>query len=272
VLLPTAYMWAPALGNIFTRMITHEGWGRAGMRFYVRQGWLYWLAAWLLPAVATIVGALIYFLIFPQNYAGLNGVSTRLQAAGQSPTGNLWGFVALQVGLAVLISPLVQGIFTFGEEFGWRAYLLPKLLPLGKVKAMLLQGAIWGVWHWPVIVMGYEYGFDYPGFPWLGMLLFLLFTFSAGVLLAWVTLRGRSVWPAMIGHGAINGIAPLAVLFVQGQPSQLLGPLPVGLIAMLGYLLLALVLLFSPRALEPAYPTDLPLVQEGQMAGKHPAV
>lgn len=265
VLLPTAYMWAPALGNFFTRMITHEGWGRAGMRFYLRQGWPYWLAAWLLPAAATIVGAVIYFVIFPQNYAGLSGVSARLQAAGQSPTGNLWGFVALQVGLAVLISPLVQGIFTFGEEFGWRAYLLPKLLPLGKVKAMLLQGAIWGVWHWPVIVMGYEYGFDYPGFPWLGMLLFLLFTFSAGVLLAWVTLRGRSVWPALIGHGAINGIAPLAVLFIQGQPSVLLGPLPVGLIAMLGYFLLALVLLFSPRALEQATPSDLPLVQLEQI-------
>jgi len=92
------------------------------------------------------------------------------------------------------------------------------------------------------------------------------------VLLAWVTLRGRSVWPALIGHGAINGIAPLAVLFIQGQPSVLLGPLPVGLIAMLGYLLLALVLLFSPRALVPATPSDLPLVQEGQMAGEHPAV
>lgn len=268
VLLSTGYMWAPALANLLTRFITREGWGKSGMRMNFRLGWPYWIAAWLLPAVATIGGAVIFFVIFPQYYAGLKVVASQLQAAGQPATGNLWGFVVMQVIVGVLIAPIVNGIFTFGEEFGWRVYLLPKLLPLGKWKAMILQGAIWGIWHWPVIAMGYEYGFDYRGFPWLGMLTFLLFTFSAGVLLAWVTLRGRSVWPAMIGHGAINGIAALAVLFVQGNPPQLLGPLPVGVVAMSGYIILALVLLFIPNALTPALPTDLPLYQEVLVEGE----
>lgn len=268
VLVPTAYMWAPALANLITRLTTREGWTKTGLRLYFRQGWPYWLAAWLLPAAATIFGAVIFFVIFPQYYAGLKVVTNQLQAAGRPATGNLWGFVVTQVAVGILIAPIVNGIFTFGEEFGWRAYLLPKLLPLGKWKAMILQGLIWGAWHWPVIVMGGEYGFNYPGFPWLGMLLFLLFTFSAGVLLAWVTLRGRSVWPALIGHGAINGIAALSVLFIQGKPSPLLGPTPVGLIGMSGYLLLALGLLFISKALTPAKPTDLPLLQAEEMANE----
>jgi len=39
----------------------------------------------------------------------------------------------------------------FGEELGWRGYLLQKLLPMGTRKALLLHGAIWGAWHWPLL-------------------------------------------------------------------------------------------------------------------------
>jgi membrane protease YdiL (CAAX protease family) len=154
--------------------------------------------------------------------------------------------VAIQALLGILISPIANGLFTFGEEFGWRGYLLPKLMPLGWRKAMLLIGAIWGVWHWPVIFMGYEYGSSYPGYPWLGPLLFIWITFCFGVFLAWITLRAGSLWPAVIGHAAINGIAALAVLVVTGNPNPLLGPLPVGIIGSLGYAVVALALFFRP--------------------------
>ncbi len=39
----------------------------------------------------------------------------------------------------------------FGEELGWRGFLLQKLLPLGRRKALLLHGCIWGAWHWPLL-------------------------------------------------------------------------------------------------------------------------
>ncbi len=258
ILMPTTYMWAPALANIFTRLLTHEGFARAGIQPYFRKGWPLWVAAWLIPAALTIIGAIIFFLIFPQYYAGLRIVQAQMQATGQAVPGSLWGLIAGQILISVLISPLLNGLFTFGEEFGWRGYMLPKLMPLGARMAMIVQGAIWGVWHWPVILMGYEYGFNYSGFPWVGMLLFLLFTFSAGVFLAWVTLKGRSVWPAVIGHAAINGIAALGILFTIGQPPSLLGPLPVGLIGMAGYLVFALILFFIPMALTPETPSSLP--------------
>ena len=54
-------------------------------------------------------------------------------------------------------------------------------MPLGWRKAMLLIGVIWGIWHWPVIFMGYEYGESYSGHPWLGPLLFIWITFCLGV-------------------------------------------------------------------------------------------
>jgi hypothetical protein len=96
---------------------------------------------------------------------------------------------------------------------------------------MVWMGVIWGVWHWPVIALGYNYGLDYPGAPWLGMLAFVWFTFTVGTIIGWVTLRGGSVWPAVIAHGALNGIANLPSLFVTGAPNPLLGPLALGLVA-----------------------------------------
>ena len=117
-------------------------------------------------------------------------------------------------------------------------------MPLGGRKAMLIMGAIWGVWHWPFLYMGYEYGFDYPGYPWLGPIVFLWFTFIVGTFLAWLTLKTKSVWPAVIAHAAINGMALIEPLIVTGQPDTLLGPVAVGLIASLPFAILALILLW----------------------------
>ncbi|MCL4561026.1 MAG: CPBP family intramembrane metalloprotease [Chloroflexi bacterium] len=247
ILLAVPYMWAPALANILTRLLTREGWKDVGLRPRFRQGWPYWLMGWVLPALMTVAGAAAFFLLFPGYF---DPTLSRVQQSTLSSPAlaqlSPWAVVGLQLLLGIAISPIANSLATFGEEFGWRAYLLPRLLPLGWRKAMLIMGAVWGVWHWPVIFMGYEYGFNYPGHPWVGPLLFLWVTFCFGTFLAWLTLRAGSVWPAVIGHAAINGIAALAVLGTIGTPNPLLGPLPVGIIGSLGYAVVALALFFSP--------------------------
>ena len=97
--------------------------------------------------------------------------------------------------------------------------------------------------------MGRNYGFYYPGAPWTGMLAMVWFTVIVETFLGWITLRSRSVWSAVIGHAAINGISGLPLLFVQAQPNLLLGPAPTGLIASLAWTILALGLFLSPKAL-----------------------
>jgi len=246
-LLSVAYMGAPALAHVFTRLITREGWKNTSLRLNLRRGWRFYLAAWLLPGLLAIVGGVIYFVLFPGHFSTAN-----VEALSAQGVTNPWVFVGIQVLFAMLISPLINGLFTFGEEFGWRAYLLPRLMPLGERKAMLAMGVIWGVWHWPVIAMGHNYGFDYPGAPWLGLLVMVWFTFVLGVLINWVALRSGSVWPAVIAHAAVNGIGSLMVLFTQGQPNPLLGPTVAGLIGSLGFALFALVLLTRPYNLRRA--------------------
>ena len=44
----------------------------------------------------------------------------------------------------------------FGEEFGWRGYLLPRLVrKISVVPAVLVVGGIWAIWHWPLLYQGF---------------------------------------------------------------------------------------------------------------------
>jgi uncharacterized protein len=260
VLLATIYMWAPALAHLLTRQITREYNSSWWLWPRFKPGWPFWLAAWFLPALATIIGAAFFFLLFPSYFdSSLPLLQAQTTRSGQSISMSPWTIAILNTILGILIAPIVNSVATFGEEFGWRGYLLPKLMPMGGRNAAIVMGIIWGIWHWPIIAMGHEYGFDYPAFPWLGFVTFLWFTVSASIFLSWVTLRTGTIWPAVIGHSAINGIAGVSVLFlsVKTQPPLLLGPLPVGFIGAMGFALLALIILVDRRALEPTQPRSL---------------
>ncbi len=258
LLIAIVYMGAPAIAHILTRWISREGWKNTALRLNFRRGWPFWLAAWVLPAVFTILGAAVYFLIFPRDFdPNLTLLNQMLAQAGPSAAGlSAVTLIVIQTLQAVLIAPLLNGLFTFGEEFGWRAYLLPKLMPLGGRRAVLVLGVIWGVWHWPIIAMGHNYGLEYPGFPWLGMLMMVVLCIGLSAFLSWATLRGGSVWPAVIGHAAVNGISSLgALVLVAGAGNPLIGPMPVGIIGMAAWIVAAVLIFASPRALLPAETT-----------------
>jgi membrane protease YdiL (CAAX protease family) len=250
LILAAWYMPGPAVAHLLTRWITREGWGDLWLRPHFRRGWRAWVAAWFLPALLVMIGAVVYFLIFPQyfdrTFAPLRTIMERAAAAGTPLPFSLEALLLIQVVQGVVLAPVLNAIPTLGEEFGWRAYLQPKLMALGWRRALILTGVIWGVWHWPIIALGYNYGLNYAGAPWLGMLAFVWFTTLFGIILGWLTLRGGSVWPAVIGHGALNGMAALPGLFVQGQPNPLLGPFVHGLIAGLPVLLVAVWMLWTP--------------------------
>lgn len=229
------YMPGPALAHLLTRLITREGWHELWLRPHFRQGWRAWVTAWFLPGLLVIAGGLLYFLIFPTyfdpTFGPARALMDRAAAVGTPLPFGAEVLILIQVAQSFVLAPLLNALPTLGEEFGWRAYLQQKLMPLGWRRAMVLMGIIWGMWHWPLLAMGYNYGMDYAGAPWLGMLVFVWFTTTFGTILGWLTMRGGSVWPAVIGHGALNGIAGLATLFVQGEPNSLFGPMAHGLIA-----------------------------------------
>ncbi|WP_436925935.1 CPBP family intramembrane glutamic endopeptidase [Halosimplex amylolyticum] len=255
VLLAGPYMWGPALGHVAARWLTGEGFDRGSMLLRVRTRPLPWVIGWLGPLVLILAGAGLYFLVFPGRFGGLEAVADLLAAVeaqtGQEIPLSPTAFVGVQLVQAVVAAPLLNSLATFGEEFGWRAYLLPKLAPLGWRRALVVHGAVWGVWHWPVIAMGYNYGLDYAGAPWLGLLAMVVATVGLGVFLGWVTLRSASVFPAVVGHAMINGSAGLATLFATAVPNQVFGPTPVGLIGVIPWVAVAAVLFVRTEWLLP---------------------
>jgi len=252
-LLSTFYMFGPAIANVLTRVFTKEGKEGLRLRTKFKQGrWAFFLAAWFLPPLLILAGAGLFFALFPAYFdVKLNTLQEQLKSLGPLSEINPWVIVALQTLQAMLLAPVLNALPTFGEEFGWRGYLQTKLMPLGGRKATMLVGVIWGIWHWPLILMGYNYGLAYFGAPFLGPLAMVWFTLSLSVIFAWLTIKAGSVWPAVIAHGAVNGIAGIGMLFTKGNPDPLLGPTPVGLIGGLGLTLTAILLLLIPGAFEP---------------------
>jgi membrane protease YdiL (CAAX protease family) len=250
VLEASVYMWGPALANIITRAITKESWQNALLKPKLKSGWRYWLMAWFGPGILTLLGAALFFVILPQ-YFDSNFTTLRAQMTAANPSAdvsNPMRIVISQIVLALFLSPVLNGIATFGEEFGWRAYLLPKLSSLlNKRKALLLSSAIWGLWHWPVIAMGHNYGLNYWGYPWLGLLATVWIMMSIGVFFGWMTQKAGSVWPGVIAHGALNGIAAIGLLFVSGSFPTLLGPTSAGILGCLPFTLVSLVILLKMK-------------------------
>jgi len=102
---------------------------------------------------------------------------------------------------AVLLNAAIVTPVTLGEEYGWRGYLLPKLLPLGEVRASLIVGAIWGAWHLPGLVVG----LNYPGEPlWIALLLFGATTCLLAFPFTWMLVASRSVLVTAVMHATLN--------------------------------------------------------------------
>ena len=93
-------------------------------------------------------------------------------------------------------------ILALGEEIGFRGYLLPHLLKLGRTRALLLSGLLHGVWHLPLLLLTPFYHGD--GNRWLIGPLFLLTLSAAGVFYGYLRLTSESIWPTALAHGAFN--------------------------------------------------------------------
>lgn len=152
-------------------------------------------------------------------------------AASNLPAAALIPVMALNT---VVIGPFLGLIIAFGEEYGWRGYLQTELIRLGRVRGVLLLGVIWGIWHWPVIWMGY----NYPGQPVLGSLAMVAYCIILAYFLAYAVFKSQGVWTAAYLHALNNQalsffflmvVAPTNILtsFGAGWPSLALGALVV---------------------------------------------
>jgi len=182
------------------------------------------LALGLVVPVVLVVGAILVGAllgVYPADFVRFSAfqqaLDQQLAAAGVPDVPvPVQLLVVLQL-VNILFAAFINLVPALGEEVGWRGWLLPKLMPLGAVPAILVSGVVWGLWHAPLILLGY----NYPGAPgWLAVLMMTGMCVLVGAVFGWLRLRSESVWPAALAHGAFNAAAnaTLVLFAAAGEP------------------------------------------------------
>ena len=250
-------MLVPAIGSLITRKIMGEGTKNLMIKPRFKGNIFKYIMVYFLPIICILGGSMIFFIFYPS--ALDPAATTTVTALSQALAVDIdlaRGTMYAQLLIAALIAPFANIIFTFGEELGWRGYLLPKLCDrFGSIKAVLIDGVIWGLWHAPIIALGHNYGTDYPFAPWLGILLMTVFCVATGTIMSYFTLKVGSVIPAAMFHSAINGLASVSFYFIAAdsistQQILLVGPVATGILGMSMFILVALMYLVRLRRIK----------------------
>lgn len=201
-------MLMPLLAHVLTRWITKEGFAMTGKDSMMlgislkNKKWVYYVFAMLIPWAYFEIWHALALLISPQmfepEYYKVIGIEKNL----------VW-----LMPLNGIVTGSVISFAALGEEGGWRGYMMPKLMKLlGTKKAVLVGGIIWGLWHAPLTCVGHNFGTEYPGFPYLGILVMCIDCTLMGIMLTYITVKSGSIWPATIMH-AVNNTNPSILTF-----------------------------------------------------------
>ena len=245
-MLISSVMFIPALGVIITRLITKEGFRHSLLRLpRIKSNLIPYLIAWFGPALLTILGSAIYFLLFPDKFdPSFSTIAEYYKNSEvEMTTQKLQSAILIQILTAVFLGPLLNLINCFGEEWGWRGYLLPKMM--GKYKmltVLLINGIIWGLWHAPLTMLGHNYGTGYTGYPFAGISAMIIFCITMGTIFSYLTIKTNSCFLAVFAHGSLNAIASAGIYFSTDGGNPFIGPAPTGIIGGLFFIITAIIM------------------------------
>ena len=176
-------MWCPGIAGLITRYYFQGN--LKGFGFCIGE-YKWQIIAFGLPVA---VGLLIFGAAWVSGIAGFNSymASTILSLAY----------------IPAFAYSLCLNIFAAaGEEIGWRGLLVPEMAKfMGFTELALISGAIWIVWHFPLILFSTYNG---AGPLWYSVLEFIPSVMGAGLILAWLRLKSGSVITAILFHGFWN--------------------------------------------------------------------
>lgn len=238
--LESLYMLFPMIVAGALQLIHKEPFKSTGLlRFKINRTWL---VALLLPVIAVAISIFISALMpGVRLHYGSGQIVSQFgmdEAAAAALDAQLSSMPpAVLIGVE-LVSGLFAGctinaLFAFGEEYGWRNYMVSALEGTGFWKKALFIGFIWGIWHMPLILLGH----NYPQHPVLGVGLMCIECILLGTIELYLVLKSGSVFPAAIFHGTINALAGLVLMLVEGG-----NDLTIGLNGIAGFVTIILII------------------------------
>lgn len=219
--------WAPTLTALILTLVERGPGGLARLLGrLVRLGppWTLAVAVLVLPIIALVLAWLM-------------------------PTVGPWPVVPDQVLVAtplVLLTTaqIVTNSGPLGEELGWRGYALPRLLArTSPLKAGLILGLIWTVWHIPAFLFSGIVGSPLSNLPW-----YALGTVGLSLLMTalFVRTRGSVLVAGILPHFVINGLGATGAW--ASRPAEAMALAALGLV----------VLIWCAGTFSPSRETSLP--------------
>ena len=219
MLFSTAYMFFPLITALVLQAIDKEKFNHTGLvNFKIKWSWL---VAWLLPVVLVLICIPVNGLmpgvelkysaeqLINQYHVPEEQQDLVREQLGQFPA---WMMIGLTLVSGLTMGVSVNAIAAFGEEYGWRNYLVGALREVKFWKAALFIGVVWGIWHFPLILMGH----NYPNEPQWGVLLMVVMCILLGIIELYFVLKSKSMIVAAIMHGTFNAVAGVVIYFTLG--------------------------------------------------------
>lgn len=222
------YMFIPSLCVLIVQKLIHKEKisKTTGISFKINR-WFFiaWLITPLIGFLAFGISLLFPDVIYSPGMEGLIKRFSSLMTPEQieqmknsittSPIHPFW--IVLIQGMFAGIT--VNAIAGFGEELGWRGFLLRQFRKMSFLKASITIGLIWGLWHTPLILLGH----NYPEHPRFGVLMMTVWCILLTPLFNYITIKSKSVIAASIMHGTLNGTAGIALILVSGGNDLIVG-------------------------------------------------
>ncbi|HCC36969.1 MAG TPA: CPBP family intramembrane metalloprotease domain-containing protein [Treponema sp.] len=211
------YMMLPAICAIILQIVHKEKpFRNLGISF--RLNW-WFLVAGVVPIIYSFM-ALGINLLFPgvsfsvtfESFLSQLPAEQAELAAAQLSRFPPAVFMLLTVAQAFVAAYTVNAVFAFGEELGWRGYLLKALKDKKFLPVSLITGVVWALWHFPLICAGH----NYPEHPVAGVGMMIIFCVLLTPPMTYIVIKSKSVITAAIFHGSNNAIAGLAILYLTG--------------------------------------------------------
>ncbi len=225
----SSYMLLPLICALGLQIVTSR---KTHVRAYLRETELLrfkiklsWLVAWILPIVIVLLTIFVNSLMPNCEF---NTDMSALIPADQVPEEQKEMLNTMMTPAFMIVTTILSGLFAgatinalfaFGEEYGWRNYLVAALKEKKFVFAAIFIGVVWGIWHFPLILLGH----NYPQHNVIGVYMMVIFCVLLSFIETYFVIKAKSVYPAAIFHGTINAVAGLNVILIKGGNDLLNG-------------------------------------------------
>lgn len=247
--LSTGSMLFPALAVILTLWILKGKYDKKVLSLQLNKVNLpYYLMAWFLPIVLVLLGGVLYFVLRPYNFDWnvTYGYSKNVLDGSGVSTEELRNVLISRMITGVIIGPFMHCYTAFGVEWGFRGFLLPKMLKImPTVPAVLLNGILCGIFYIPFVVSGNPYPVNYDPYPWGGIGCILIYSICFGIISSYLVLRSGTCVPSIALLGAMNAVSTFCNGFTFDGGEALIGPSVYGLIGMVPIIITSVILMTS---------------------------